>query len=96
MDQRSAAERGEKPTFPAAEGGSVVGYLPAGILIWGGLGKLLDSWLNTQFFTPAGLVIGSVLAMYLVYLYFVRRPVSAPDWVGVGTGPNRSEEEGPR
>jgi len=94
MDEDNAVGRPKKPTFTATEGGSVVGYLPAGIVIWGGLGKLLDHLLGTEYLTPLGLVIGSVLAMYLVYLYVVRRPAPVLEQQGVGIGPDRSEEKG--
>lgn len=96
MDEGSVVGPTKEPTFSATQGGSVVGYLPAGIVIWGGLGMLLDRWLGTEFLTPVGLVIGSVLAMYLVYLYFVRGPVTTPDQRLVGMGPDESAEEGSR
>jgi len=94
MDEGNAVGRPKKPTHTATVGGSVVGYLPAGIVIWGGLGKLLDNLLGTEYLTPVGLVFGSVLAMYLVYLYVVRRPEPVPEQQGVSMGPDRSEEEG--
>ena len=50
------------------------GYLIAGLLIFGGLGVLLDRWLNTTAMTPVGIVVGCLLGGYLVYLRVVRAP----------------------
>jgi ATP synthase protein I len=94
MDEGSVVGPTQEPTFSATQGGSVVGYLPAGIVIWGGLGMLLDRWLGTEFLTPVGLVIGFVLAMYLVFLFFVRGPVTTSDQQPMGMGADRSKEEG--
>jgi hypothetical protein len=34
--------------------------------VWGGVGWLLDRWLGILFFAPAGILLGTALAIYLV------------------------------
>ena len=60
--------------FSSADGGRIVGYLPAGVILWGGLGKLLDHWTDATFFTPIGLALGLILGTYLVIHRCVRIP----------------------
>jgi ATP synthase protein I len=51
---------------------SVPGYLLSGMLIWGGIGWLLDRWTGWVVFTPVGLIVGVGLAVYLVYVKYGR------------------------
>jgi F0F1-type ATP synthase assembly protein I len=51
---------------------SVPSYLLSGILVWGGLGWLLDRWTGVYAFIPIGVILGAVLAVYLVYLKYGR------------------------
>ncbi|OYN99387.1 hypothetical protein CGZ94_07140 [Enemella evansiae] len=44
----------------------VLSYLIAGLLCYGGLGWLLDRWLQTSFLMPIGLVLGAGLGVYIV------------------------------
>jgi ATP synthase protein I len=46
---------------------SIPSTLLAGMAIYGGAGWLLDRWLDTSAFFPIGVVVGVVLAVYLVY-----------------------------
>ena len=82
MDQRGGVKAQLRPIFTTSDGSRIVGYLPAGVVVWGGLGKLFDHWLGTSYLTPCGLVLGSVLAMYLVIHHCVVQPRAefvAPD-----------------
>jgi ATP synthase protein I len=47
---------------------SVPSYLISGMLIWGGLGWLASRWTGVAVFLPIGVIIGALLAIYLVYL----------------------------
>lgn len=47
---------------------SIPSYLLSGMLVWGGIGWLLSHWTGVQAFIPIGVVLGVVLAGYLVYL----------------------------
>lgn len=47
---------------------AVVGRLISGILIYGGLGWLIGSWLNkVELFVAAGSILGIGLALYMTY-----------------------------
>ncbi|MEV4101656.1 AtpZ/AtpI family protein [Nonomuraea sp. NPDC049649] len=49
---------------------SVPGYLLGGVAVYGGIGWLLDRWLDTSVFFPIGAVLGLLLAGYLAYRKF--------------------------
>ncbi|MBF8191019.1 AtpZ/AtpI family protein [Nonomuraea sp. K274] len=46
---------------------AIPSQLLAGMAVYGGVGWLLDRWLDTSAFFPIGVVLGVVLAVYLVY-----------------------------
>jgi F0F1-type ATP synthase assembly protein I len=50
------------------------GYVLSGILFWGGIGWLLDRWLEftTPVFVPIGVLAGAALGVYLGYMKFLR------------------------
>jgi F0F1-type ATP synthase assembly protein I len=45
---------------------SIIGTLVAGVLAWGGIGWLLDQWLNTRFLVAVGIIVGMAGAFYLI------------------------------
>lgn len=51
---------------------SIFGYLLSGLLFWGGIGYVLDKWLDKGIFTLIGLLVGISGAIYLVWLRFGR------------------------
>ena len=42
----------------------------SGIIVWGGVGLLLDRWLETRFFAVVGLILGLGTAVYLVVVKY--------------------------
>jgi F0F1-type ATP synthase assembly protein I len=44
----------------------VIGTLISGMAVWGGVGWLLDHWLDTRVFFPVGIILGTAVAIYLV------------------------------
>ena len=42
----------------------------SGIIVWGGVGWLLDRWLETRFFTLVGVLLGLTVAIYLVVVKY--------------------------
>jgi F0F1-type ATP synthase assembly protein I len=50
----------------AETGWAVTGTLISGMAVWGGAGWLLDRWLGILFFAPAGILLGTAVAIYLV------------------------------
>jgi F0F1-type ATP synthase assembly protein I len=55
-----------KPTRGANDGWAVLSTLFGGFLVWGGVGWLIDKWLDTKFFLPIGLLIGKAASLYLI------------------------------
>lgn len=46
----------------------ITGTLVSGMLTWGGVGYLIDRWLDLRWlFLPVGLVVGMGASIYLVY-----------------------------
>lgn len=69
-DQDSA---NAKVNFNAPEhhlGANVIAYLLSGPLTFGGIGMLLDWWLDTSFLVVCGLLIGMALAFYVIWLRY--------------------------
>jgi F0F1-type ATP synthase assembly protein I len=47
---------------------SISGYLLAGMVLYGGLGWLIDKWAGTtNVFTPIGVIFGLAAALYLTF-----------------------------
>jgi F0F1-type ATP synthase assembly protein I len=55
---------------PPPDPWAVVSYLISGVLIWGGLGWLVDQWLGTRGFVGLGIVLGAGAAIVLIYLRY--------------------------
>ena len=52
---------------------SAIGSLLGGVIVWGGVGLLLDHWLGTgRVLTAVGVVVGSLTGFAIVYLRFGR------------------------
>lgn len=52
---------------------SAVGSLLGGVLVWGGVGILLDHWLGTgRALTAVGVVVGFLTGFFIVYVRFGR------------------------
>lgn len=71
MNQNEPAPRSAGAESNAAWG--AVGYLVSGPALYGGLGWLLDRWLDVSFLLPVGVVLGSVLGMYLLIARYAHR-----------------------
>lgn len=91
MDQRGGEKAQLMRAFSTSDGSRVVGYLPAGIIVWGGIGLLLDHWLGMGIFTPIGLALGLSLAVYLVIHHCVLRP--APEFAAPRDGDEEPVQE---
>jgi F0F1-type ATP synthase assembly protein I len=75
----AGAEAGKRPMHPSLEptgehvAHSAIGSLLGGVLVWGGVGLLLDHWLGTgRVLTAVGVVVGSLTGFAIVYLRFGR------------------------
>lgn len=56
----------------SADAWSAFSLIPAGVLVWGVVGWLLDMWLETRGFVVLGLLVGAVGGLYLVWLRYGR------------------------
>jgi ATP synthase protein I len=68
-----AGNQPSKPPNPsgANDGWTVVGYLLSGIIVWGGIGWLIDRWLHLSGIPIAiGTILGAGLATYIVLKRF--------------------------
>jgi ATP synthase protein I len=68
-----AAPGNENPWAGLGIGWAIIGTLIAGMLVWGGLGYLLDRLVGTSHvFMAIGTVVGAAGGIYIVYLRFGR------------------------
>ncbi len=51
-------------------GWAVTGTMISGMAVWGGVGWLLDQWLDTRVFFPVGVILGVAVAIYVVAVKF--------------------------
>jgi F0F1-type ATP synthase assembly protein I len=63
MTQPPAPEPLRRSTDPWA----AIGRLSGGVLIYGGIGFLLDRWWDTPFMTPVGILFGAGLGIWTIY-----------------------------
>lgn len=69
-----------KPPSPGAdEGWAVLGSLMSGLLLFGGLGWLLDQWWDIRVMAPIGAVVGMALGIYAVVMRHAQRAGTAPE-----------------
>ena len=54
----------------ADEGWAFVGTLFACVVVWGGIGWLIDLWLDTTFVKAIGVLVGLATAIYLVVVKY--------------------------
>jgi F0F1-type ATP synthase assembly protein I len=60
----------------------------SGMVVWGGVGWLLDRWLETRFFILVGVILGLTAAIYLVVVKYgaVEPPSGGPRPTGTTPG----------
>ena len=51
-------------------GWGITGTLLSGIVVWGGVGLLLDRWWGTRFVALIGVLLGLTVAIYLVVVKY--------------------------
>ena len=67
------ADHGRDGPLEEARAWSIVSYLLAGLLTFGGLGLLLDRWLGTTWLVLVGLLAGAGSAFYLIWFRYGTR-----------------------
>lgn len=58
------------PVVREVDAWAVVSYLLGGVILYGGLGWLLDLWLGTRGFVAGGIVLGAAAGVVLVWLRY--------------------------
>jgi hypothetical protein len=54
-------------------GWQITAYLLSALLVYGGIGYLIDRWAGTgKVFTAAGMLVGAALGIYLIYRKYGR------------------------
>jgi F0F1-type ATP synthase assembly protein I len=51
-------------------GWNITGTMLSGIIVWGGVGYVLDRWLETRIFTLVGTILGLTVAIYLIVVKY--------------------------
>jgi F0F1-type ATP synthase assembly protein I len=58
------------PVVREVDAWAVISYLLGGVILYGGLGWLLDLWLGTRGFVAGGIVVGAGAGVTLVWLRY--------------------------
>jgi F0F1-type ATP synthase assembly protein I len=72
-------------------GWNITGTMLSGIIVWGGVGYVLDRWLETRIFTLVGTILGLTVAIYLIVVKY-----GSVDQHPVGRRPPRTTSGGQR
>src|SRR4029450_9640305 len=51
-------------------GWNITGTMLSGIIVWGGVGWVLDRWLGTRIFPLVGTILGLTVAIYLIVVKY--------------------------
>ena len=90
--RRWPARRPPRQPSGADMGWGITGTMLSGIIVWGGVGWLLDRWWETRFLTLVGTLLGLTVAIYLVVARFAPMPpVSGDRRTGSTPGGRRSQ-----
>jgi F0F1-type ATP synthase assembly protein I len=68
----------------------------SGIIVWGGVGWLLDRWWETRFLTLVGVLLGLTVAIYLVVVKYGSLDPPPKGRGPAGTTPDRRRRPGPQ
>jgi hypothetical protein len=55
---------------PKGDPWNAVGYIVAGVVLYGLLGWALDEWLGTTFLVAIGILVGAGFGIYMTYARF--------------------------
>ena len=89
-DSRPRSDEPARPPSGADVGWGITGTMLSGIIVWGGVGWLLDRWWETRVFTLVGTLLGLTVAIYLVVVKY-----GVVDQPPAGKGPTRTTRSRP-
>ena len=67
-----SAHEPQPPPFREVDAYAVLSYLLGGVVLYGGLGWLLDWWLGTRAFVGGGIALGAAAGVWVVWLRYGR------------------------
>jgi ATP synthase protein I len=67
---------------PEADPWSALSLIISGVLLWGGIGWAVSEWLGSKAWMGAGVLVGGVLGVLLVYLRYGRGQSGPPASAG--------------
>ncbi|GAB2682486.1 AtpZ/AtpI family protein [Thalassiella azotivora] len=73
MGGHGASDPEKRDPLPEASGWNVLATLISGIILGVGLGWLLNRWVGSDLMYLVGLLAGTALAVYSVWVRYVRR-----------------------
>lgn len=69
-DDDTDSAPGKDPVVREVDAWAVISYLLGGVILYGGLGWLVDLWLGTRGFVAVGIVLGAAGGIVLVWLRY--------------------------
>jgi F0F1-type ATP synthase assembly protein I len=60
----------EPPPVREVDAWAVLSYLLSGVILYGGIGWLLDAWLGTRGLVGVGIVLGAAGGIWLIWLRY--------------------------
>ena len=60
----------DPPPVREVDAWAVISYLLSGVILYGGIGWLLDAWLGTRGLVGVGIVLGAAGGIWLVWLRY--------------------------
>ena len=61
-----------EPPVRTVDAYAVLSYLLSGVILYGGIGWLVDAWLGTRGFVAVGIVLGAAAGVWLVWIRYGR------------------------
>ena len=69
---RESPDEAPEPPMREVDAYAVISYLLSGVILYGGIGWLLDWWLGTRGFVAVGIVLGAAAGVWVVWLRYSR------------------------
>ncbi|UOY01396.1 AtpZ/AtpI family protein [Blastococcus sp. PRF04-17] len=94
-DTRPRSTDQQRQPSGADVGWGITGTMLSGIIVWGGVGLLLDRWWETRFLALVGTILGLTVAIYLIVVKYGAVDPPAKSSRRPGTTPAERRPSGP-